>query len=149
MIINSVMALPNGMFRVALDGGAVQDTYFNAKDDAGEALRAWEKAGNKASSYAPTIEDKREKATLDKSVFCVRLAQLGIMTSAEAISAARGDWPTSFDGALTQLGDDALEAQVSWATATDVSRNHPLILLLMGFKSITEETVDQLFGLQE
>jgi hypothetical protein len=147
MIINSVMALPNGMFRVTLSGGEVHDTFYNAKDEIGEALRTWEKAGNRPSSYVATIEDIREKTSIEKSSFCILLAQNGVLSNEEAVIAARGDWPASFADALTQMGADSLEAQIKWATATDISRNEPLILLLAQFKGLTDEAVDTLFGI--
>ena len=99
-----------------------------------------------------SIEDIREVSSITRRSFCLALAHADILPSAEAIEAAKGNWPATFDAALAGLSDaEKFAAQIEWATAQNVQRTHPLIAMLAGpdAANLTDAQVDTLFGIGE
>lgn len=96
----------------------------------------------------PTIEEWRATASLSKPDFVNAAADLGMLTDDEAIAAAKGDWPATFDSAISGLSTtDQRKAKVLWAGLTDVQRNADLIALIIASPiPITGTQVDTLFG---
>lgn len=116
------------------------------------ALSAWEAEGNTIAPYeAPDPRDAfREIAFMAKHAFCVLMADLGVLTDDEAISAAKGDWPTSFDAAISDLGArEQRNARVLWAATTVVNRRDPLLERLRPHANLTPEQLDEAFGYVE
>lgn len=75
----------------------------------------------------------RATAYLDRAAFVRAVVHAGILPASEAVSAAKGDWPSAFDAALSSLPIDALDAQIDWAAAVGVARCNPLFLALLDF----------------
>tara|TARA_R110000851_G_C12832488_1_gene540824 strand:+ start:262 stop:624 length:363 start_codon:yes stop_codon:yes gene_type:complete len=95
----------------------------------------------------PTIEEQRADMSLTRRAFCLVLVGEDILPPAEAIEAAKGNWPATFDAALGDMSDaDKVDAQIEWATAQNVQRKHPLIAMLATAASLTDTQVDALFG---
>lgn len=89
----------------------------------------------------------RETAQLLRRDFVLALVAGGILPSAEAVAAARGEWPATFDAFLANLdGQQQLEIQVEWASASQINRGHPMIDLLAAEAGLTAEQADTLFG---
>lgn len=90
----------------------------------------------------------RKTASLSRPDFVNAAADLGMLTDAEAIAAAKGDWPASFDAAMSSLSaKEQRTAKVLWAGVTDVHRNADLIgLIIASSIPITATQVDTLFG---
>jgi hypothetical protein len=81
--------------------------------------RVWEVADR-------PIEDRRAKAELSRAAFCMRLLALGILPAAEAVTAARGEWPGTFGAAIAGLPEaQAAAAQIEWATSETVRYGAP------------------------
>jgi hypothetical protein len=96
------------------------------------------------------IEDIRAGMTLDRGQFCLALAGADILPPAEAIDAAKGNWPATFDAALASLSDaEKFAAQIEWATAQNVQRTHPLIAMLAAAANLSDAQVDTMFGIGE
>ena len=95
------------------------------------------------------IEDIRAGADIDKGAFCKGLIGLGIIAADEAVSAAKGNWPTSMDAFLSYLPADlAVDVQIEWATEPRISRNNVFVLTLGSWlDGITPEILDTLFGI--
>ena len=95
------------------------------------------------------IEDIRAGASIDKGAFCKGLIGLGIIAADEAVSAAKGNWPTSMDSFLRYLPADlAVDVQIEWATEPRISRNNVFVLTLGSWlDGITPEILDTLFGI--
>ena len=89
----------------------------------------------------------RKQAKLTRIEFLAKLVQAGILPQSEALEAGKGDWPATFSSAISELGaEESFEAQLAWATAQEISRNHPLIETLRGYTNLTQEQVDAMFG---
>lgn len=91
----------------------------------------------------------REKATLDKSELLMRLAMpgVGILSPEEAIEAAQGRIPESFQPAIASLPVEAqMLARIKWAGDQIISRTNPLLILAAYAKGISDEQMDQIFG---
>jgi hypothetical protein len=108
---------------------------------------------NADGSFAPpavtpvTIEDRRKNLSLVRGAFCLALVGAGILPQAEAIDAAKGNWPATFGDALAGLTDvEKVGAQIEWATAQSIRRNHPLISMLAAAAGLSDGEVDVLFG---
>jgi len=71
----------------------------------------------------------------------------GLITAEEALAAAKtGDVPAAIDAVFAQLPpDQALAARVTWASMTEVRRDHPLIEAVIAAGLATAEQVDALF----
>lgn len=89
----------------------------------------------------------RGQASLPRTTFCANLLAAGILPPAEAVEATKGNWPATFDAALVSLTEtEATLAQIEWAGATTIRRNHPMIATLAALAGLTETQVDALFG---
>lgn len=94
-----------------------------------------------------TVEEWRETASLDRRGFCIWLLRAGVLTAAESVAAARGDWPQAFSDALAGLPENIqAEAQIEWATAVNIRRNHDLLEMLRQRAGIPHEVLDEAFG---
>ncbi len=94
-------------------------------------------------------ENFRETAKMSKSSFCIALAQAGVLSDADAILAAKGDWPAPFASAISGLtADKQLEVQVEWAAAQEIHRNHWALDILAAAATppISGEQLDAMFG---
>ncbi|MGP9804025.1 hypothetical protein [Paracoccus sp. NSM] len=101
------------------------------------------------ADFAAALQSARDAARRDKSGLLMDLAMMGVLTVPEAIQAARGDIPESFEPALSSLPEEAQGiARIKWAGDQTISRTNPLILLAAYAKGITDEQLDQAFGVQ-
>lgn len=106
-------------------------------------------AEEQAAAAAAELADWRVSAFVSRQEFCIALKRAGVLPGAEAVSAAKGDWPATFNAVLPTLagaGIDADEAQITWASATVIHRNHPMIAALAAAAGLTDAQVDALFG---
>lgn len=88
----------------------------------------------------------RRSASLSRAEFCIACKRLGILPSNEAIKAAKGDWPNTFDAVLEDADLDSDDAQIRWAAATVVRRLDPLLVATAAATTLTEEQIDAMFG---
>mgnify|MGYP003645224382 CR=1 FL=1 len=98
------------------------------------------------------IEELRATASITKAAFCTLLKKVGELPRLEAIEAARGVWPKTFEMALAGMPEDVADAaEIEWATATTINRMHPVILLLAQpeHANIDDATLDGWFGIGE
>jgi len=102
--------------------------------------------------YVPPSEDERREvwrnaASLSRAEFCTALRAAGILNRSEAIAAAKGDWPASFEPMLDSMTEDEADAAlILWAGITLIERRHPLLEAVRQFKGLSQEDVDALFG---
>lgn len=95
---------------------------------------------------AAELTDWRSKASMSRANFCIALKRMGILPALEAVSASKGEWPTTFAAALVGLPVDADEAQIVWASASVISRNDPVLEAVAPAAGLTPEQVDLMFG---
>lgn len=112
-----------------------------------EGGRGWTYDGK---SFAPPVVDPsawRATASMPRGAFCSALIDAGVLPPSEAIAASRGEWPATFVRALDGMSEvAAAKAEIEWATATTIRRNHPIITMLAAFSKMTDAQVDALFG---
>lgn len=100
-----------------------------------------------ADEIAARRDAWRETGTLDKVTFLNRAADMGMITDDEAIAAASGTWPDSFNAALPSDAAQARAAKVLWAGTATIRRNAPLIEAIIASDiPISDAQVDALFG---
>lgn len=87
----------------------------------------------------------RPTAKLWRSEFCKALEKRHILPLEEAVAAAKGDWPDSFNPLLSVIEDPA-DALITWATAQQIERLHPLFEAVREFYHMTPEEADAMFG---
>lgn len=98
--------------------------------DMGLALRNW-----------------RDTATLTRRQFCLACLQAGLLTPDDAVTAASGGWPASFDAALAGLSAmEVAAAKVEWAAVSTIRRNAPLLVAVQAVAGVTDAQLDALFG---
>lgn len=107
-------------------------------------------AGDIAPYVPPTEEDHRlawrQTASLTRAEFCTKLRALNILPRAEAIAAARGDWPASFEPMLEGMSEAEQDAaMILWAAIQTVERTHPLFEKVRQFFGMTPEQADDMF----
>ena len=121
-------------------------------DEEMEAIWQVLKARPDVQPYDPgsEIEDRRSGAWISRTKFCLALKRAGILSPADALIAAKGDWPDTFNAALTALPGriDQDEAQIVWAAVAEVHRMDPVLLAVQAHLSLTDAQVDALFGIQ-
>lgn len=86
----------------------------------------------------PSLDARRAGASLDRSGFCVALNAQGILAVADAISAAKGDWPSAFGEAPAAL-------MIDWAAKQQIGRTGPVVTALIAANALTETQADALF----
>ena len=156
-IINVVYAQPkpeNGYKKdapviVTKSDGTTRNGYAN-DDIEGGGVSAFLADGGMIDKYvAPIVtrEDWRKTASLTRAEFVDATADMGLLTNDEAVAAAKGDWPSSFDIALPDNPTYARKSKVLWATVTEIKRNADLIQAIIASPiPVTDEQVDALFG---
>lgn len=101
---------------------------------------------------APTLAERRDAARLDRGELCKALLDAGILSAASAVVAAKGDWPSEFDGFLAAMPESARpSAQIDWAAATTVRYGNPLLqsaalAYVQGNATAATTLLDSLFG---
>lgn len=124
---------------------------FTASPDDAAGAEIYAAAEAEASPYVAPTEDEtlaawRATATATRTSFCIAAHTQGILTDAEAIAAARGDWPASLDGALAGLSaEEQVNAKITWAAAQVIRRADDLVQLVAAFLALTPEQLDALF----
>lgn len=101
----------------------------------------------------PSAAELRAVAVLDRTSFCLALKDMGVLPAAEAVAAARGEWPAtfaSFTAALT--ADQAATAMIRWAGAQAIHYADPLLqglalVATSGDQTAATALLDQIFGL--
>lgn len=105
-----------------------------------------------AAPYVPPSPDEikaqwRAAARMYRREFVQACLDADILTPADAVEAAKGNWPASFDPALEGLSKkEAAKAQVDWAAASVIERAHPMFARLVDADLATDEQLDALFG---
>lgn len=99
----------------------------------------------------PTIADRRRNSRpLSRAEFCIAIYRVGLLTASEAINAAKGDVPAPLEQAIRDLPEqERVEAAILWAGLTQVERAHPMVDLLRVHVGMTDEQVDEMFGVNE
>lgn len=91
----------------------------------------------------------RSEAVLSRRQFCIAAFRAGLLPGDQAAPAAKGEWPDAFAQALTGLpAETVIEAQIEWATVTEVRRSAPLLEAVRMAGGVTHEQLDTLFGWQ-
>jgi hypothetical protein len=124
--------------------------FTASPDDVEEHGREiFDAASKEAAPYvAPPASDRRGSTAVSRADFCIALVTHGLLTAPDAIAAAKGDWPQVFANALSGLPQaQQVAAQITWATAAEIHRLHPLILAVQAKIGLTDAQVDGLFGL--
>ena len=93
-------------------------------------------------------EDWRKAAQLDKTQFLRSVRKHGVLSTEEAKEAAKGNMPDFLLSAFESL-EDPDDAEIVWASTTNVNRNHALIEAIRVAKEMTEEEIDQIFGWED
>ena len=94
------------------------------------------------------IAEIREGSEVTRREFCNNLAAIGVLTNEDAIRGALGFWPDAMLTFLEYLTpEQSRDIQIEWATAANVRRMHPFVLLLGSWLNLTDEQVDTLFGI--
>jgi len=126
-------------------------TVYIPDDTANATYAALVASGVDIADYEPpTLGQIRAYTAIDRAAFCNGLADAGVITDAEAIAAARGEWPASFAGFLDYLNaTQSRDAQITWASCVTVERMHEFVLLLAWWNDMTDAQVDTLFGIAQ
>lgn len=91
--------------------------------------------------------DFRSTASLPRADFLNAAADQGLITDNEAITAALGNWPTSFNASLPIDPSEQRAVKVLWASTTDISRKSDLLAAIVASAiPVTDELLDLMFG---
>lgn len=89
----------------------------------------------------------RDSVTLSRRQFCLACLQAGLLSPDDAVIAARGDWPASFNAALAGLSEmEVAAAKVEWAAVSVIRRNAPLLAVVQATAGVSDAVLDALFG---
>ena len=101
--------------------------------------------------YTPVstpIEELRIGASLSRAKFLQACVSAGIITEDVAEEAASGVWPSAFDTFLTGLTvEKRIEAKATWVDGQRVRRDSPILALIAAEQGVTDEQLDQMFGI--
>lgn len=126
-------------------------------DAADEANIGYQFDGVTFAPKAPTAEERaaelaewRSTAVLSRAQFCTRAFRAGLLPKDDAIAAAKGEWPPSFDAALAGLPENVkIEAQIEWAAVNEIRRNADTLVFVQVAEQIDDAQIDALFGWKE
>ena len=97
---------------------------------------------------ADALHALRAGSTLTRREFCLVLATAGVLQPEDAIAAAKGEWPTVMGGFLSFLDpDQSTDAQIEWAATGSIERLHPFVLSLASWVGLSDQHLDDLFGI--
>lgn len=98
---------------------------------------------------ATDLDNRRAAARMDKADLLLALAQAGLITSADAVAAARGEIPPTFQPAVDNWpAAEQMAARIKWAADTLISRNNPLIIAAADQLGVDPLLLDALFGVE-
>ena len=103
--------------------------------------------------FVPTLADRRASAFQSKRAFLLAVMAESVLTPDDAVFAAQGGWPTSFDAFLAGMNSaDRARAKISWAGASEIYYSDPLLQALAlsysgGNQASATILLDRLFGL--
>lgn len=107
----------------------------------------WGQKITAAQQAAANLAAWRETATLSRTDFCIALAGAGILTAPEAIAAAKGEIPVSFEPVVAALPDPPQTAvRIRWAAMSTVERNNEFVAMVAQAASIPATVLDGVFG---
>ena len=93
------------------------------------------------------LSQARAGAAVPRADFCNGLADIGLLTDADAVAAAKGAWPSPMDAFLEYLDTrQRRDVQIEWATRATVERMHWAVLAMISFGIATEDQADTLCG---
>lgn len=96
------------------------------------------------------LQTWRNSVSISRRDFCIKAYEAGLLSEEDAVTAAKGDWPSAFTSALSGLtSSEIVAAKIEWASATLVRRNAPLLETVRASQDISENVVDAIFGLVE
>ena len=108
-----------------------------------------ELAANEAEWEANKLPEWRSNATLSRRQFCIAAYRAGLLSETDAVLAAKGEWPASFDAALVGLPANVVtEAKIEWAAVSEIRRSAPLLETVRQSAGVTEDVIDTMFGYQ-
>jgi hypothetical protein len=86
-------------------------------------------------------------SAISRRQLLIALTAAGLITKAEALAAAKtGDVPAAIDTVFAKLPpEQTLAARITWATMTQVERDHPLVQAIIDAQIASAEQVDALF----
>lgn|GEM_PF-2277127 len=95
------------------------------------------------------LQAKRNAAWLTKTQFLLACMENGLIEPEGAAMAGRGDIPPQFQSAYDAL-DPMMKAYLAviWPTATRIERMDSFILAIAAERGLSNELVDQLFGIE-
>lgn len=107
---------------------------------------------SEAELQVETIESQRQGAVMLRDMFLVRAAQVGLMTTAQAVSGALPSWiidpldqyQTEFQEAT---GFPYSDAALWWMTISSIRRLNPVLALLVSVGAVTDAILDEVFNL--
>lgn len=100
-----------------------------------------------AAQAAAALAAARRATSLDKSELLIRLVVAGVLTPTEAEDAAAGAIPDRMAELMSSLPPDAqMAARIKWRTDSQISRSHPVIVAAAYGLGITDEVLDEIFG---
>jgi len=110
----------------------------------------WSQMTTPESRAEAALQEWRESASLTRTKFCLSAKRAGLLTPDDALLASKGGWPRAFANALDALpvNIDLVDAQITWAATTQVSRMDPVLTAVAEANQITPEQVDAIFGWQ-
>lgn len=106
-----------------------------------------------------TIDEKRALASMTRSQFFIAVKDAGYISSEDAIMAARGEFPVSFETGLNQAvssglitADEADKMRIEFAGANQIDRNHSALQFMQSYFAqqgtlISDSDLDQMFGI--
>ena len=135
--------VPAGARFTLPNGDSVSPAYDGWSNDDGYSLSA--KPPPPEPTEAEKLADARQAARITRGKFCMACVGAGLLTEAEAIEAAKGDWPESFSNALPD-GVPEYAAKIEWASVTHVRRMNKILLGVAAAAGVTDAQLDQMFG---
>jgi len=107
----------------------------------------WQQVVTAAASQAAALQAWRASAEMSLADFCMALVFAGILSTADAITAAKGDVPPSFEPVIAAMStEQQVAVRIRWAAMSSVERLNPLILAVAAGAGIPAVVLDQVFG---
>lgn len=94
------------------------------------------------------LNSLRMATSISKSEFLQACMATGLLSPAEAATASRGDIPEAFRSAISTMSSEQQDmVAVIWPAVTRIDRMDPLILAVAKAQGITDQQLDQIFGI--
>lgn len=136
---------------VTNEEGEAQEVHGETQNTITEGIIDWSQMTTPEGRSEVALIEWRKTVKLTRTKFCLAAKKVGLLKPDDALLASKGGWPQAFADTLDALPKsiDPIDAQIIWASTTQISRMDPVLNSVASSKGVEPEQLDVMFGREE